>query len=273
MYKFKLGLLLLIFFALNVSPSVSMAEQIYRENWVIAPGNIPANHGSSLVELPSGDVKACWYAGSAEKGADVQILCSDWNSKTDVWSAPKVAIPRQQKAAAFPFFKATTLGNPALYLDDDQKLWLFYSNVSIFNGWSGAHVDFKVSNDFGKSWGKAREFQSFFGNLTRNKPIKLDNHRFMVPLYHELIGRDGFTCTVIPKNGKVWDKECHRIFGSGEIQPTLVFQGSRLFSYMRVHQHQNMRMAEFDFKNDMWSKTSDTNLPNSDSAVDAVSTP
>src|SRR5580693_10139095 len=47
------------------------------------------NHSSSIVELPNGDLLACWYHGSGERTADdVLIQGARWNHVTGKWTAP-----------------------------------------------------------------------------------------------------------------------------------------------------------------------------------------
>lgn len=272
MITFKTASSLMVFLlSMVILSAPAFSEPIYKESFVAAPGLFPANHGATIAELPSGDLIDCWYAGSAEKAKDVQIYCSTWNLEESKWSAPTVAVSAKEKAGAFPHLKNVTLGNPALFVDREKTLWLFYSAVSIFKGWSGSHVDYKISKDSGKTWSKPHNLKFFFGNLTRNKPIQLDEGRFMVPLYRELIGRQGYTCTLTTHDGQLDDRQCHKIFGKDHIQPTLVLKDpTHLFAYLRINHERNVQVAEFDFNRNRWGTAGPTNLPNSDSAVDSI---
>lgn len=249
----------------------AQTQAIYQEEFISSPGLFPANHGSSLVELPDGSLLSCWYAGTQEKAKDVQVYCSRKQSNLVMtWDNPTVAVARQERMPGTPF-KYRSLGNAVLYLDSENILWLFYTPIMFFNGWSGAHVDYKISKDFGKTWSSAKSLKSFFGNLAKNKPIKLDDNRFMIPLYHELASHTGYTCTVTHKAGKIIEKICNKIFGNDQIQPSLVSPKSdQLFAYMRMNKHVNIGFSEFDFKANQWSLTQATNLPNPDAGVDTL---
>ncbi len=262
------------FFLFAIVFSASMAAQaqsLYLEDFVSPPGLFPANHGSSILELPDGNLLTCWYAGTQEKAPDVQVYCSRKLSASDsIWEVPTVAVARKERMPGTPF-KNRSLGNAALYMDNENILWLFYNPIVFFNGWSAAHVDYKTSTDFGKTWSKAKSLKGFFGNLGKNKPIKIDNNHFMVPLYHELLSHTSYTCTIEHKLGKLISKSCTPITGDNQLQPSLVLnKPDQLLSYMRMYKHENIAVAEFDFKKKSWGKTTATNLPNPDAGVDAI---
>ena len=43
---------------------------------LIPNGNYLTAHAPAMVELPSGDLLCCWFAGTYEGSADVHIVCS-----------------------------------------------------------------------------------------------------------------------------------------------------------------------------------------------------
>lgn len=249
------------------------SQSIYHEEFISAPGLFPANHGSTLVDLPNGLLLSCWYAGTKEKATDVQVYCSQRaKDAEDAWTTPAVAVARQEKNPG-SLFRYRSLGNAVLYLDNEQVLWLFYTPIMFFDGWSAAHVDYKTSTDLGKTWSKAKSFKSFFGNLAKNKPIKIDDQHFMLPLYHELTSHTGYTCTIKHKAGKILEEDCKKIYGNDQIQPSIVRpKPEELFAYMRMNKHVNIGVSKFNFKLNQWSLTEPTNLPNPDAGVDTVTT-
>jgi predicted neuraminidase len=262
---------MLVFAAYFIFLSSAHAAPIYQESYVSAPGVIPANHGSSVLELPGGQLLTCWYAGSAEKAPDVQILCSHYTQESG-WEGPRVAVDRQEKAAG-AFFSNRTLGNAVLYRDDDGVIWLFYSAVTNpFSGWSGSHVDYKTSNDLGETWSESKRLIWFFGKLTKNKPIPIGDHKMMIPLYSELIGTHGFTCNLTTSMGTITDKVCRWIYGSDQLQPTVVQQASdKIYAYLRSGKSlRRIRMAEYNISEGYWGKSFPTNLPNPSAGVDSV---
>jgi len=77
-------------------------------------------HGSSLVECPNGDLLACWFQGSGERTADdVRVNGARLVKGSKEWSPV--------------FLMADTPGfpdcNPALYIDRQQRLWMFWIAV------------------------------------------------------------------------------------------------------------------------------------------------
>jgi hypothetical protein len=72
-------------------------------------------HGSSIVELPNGDLLACWFEGSGERWADdVAIMGSRLIAGSEAWSEPFVM-------ADVPEFPDI---NPTMFIDPRGTLWL-----------------------------------------------------------------------------------------------------------------------------------------------------
>lgn len=122
-------------------------------DFVSVPGQFAVNHGASIVELTEGHLIVCWYAGSEEKAADGQIYCSRRYGPTNAWTAPQ-AVVRSGKTASNGWLSNGALGNTALHLTEEGRLWLFYTATTVFRGWSATHVAYKASTDQGKSWSK-----------------------------------------------------------------------------------------------------------------------
>lgn len=107
---------------------------------LIFPLHAQHNHAPGIVECPNGDLFATWYRGSGERTADDVAVYAAWRGKGDAeWSAP--------------FLLADTPGfpdcNTALFVDDKQRLWLFYPTI-IANSWESCLQNFKVSSHFMK---------------------------------------------------------------------------------------------------------------------------
>jgi predicted neuraminidase len=259
-----------IFVTTVLFSAISNGQATYQTDFVSPEGTFPANHGSSIVELPNGELLTCWYAGAAEKAKDVQVQCSRKSMNAQVWGDPEVAVAKGERMPRTPF-KYRSLGNASLYLDSENILWLFYTPIMFFDGWSAAHVDYKTSKDFGKTWSKAKTLRTFFGNLAKNKPIKLDDNHFMIPLYHELITNTGYTAIIKHKDGKILSKHRQHIPGSKQIQPSVVwFADQTMFAYMRMAKGNNIAVKKFNFEKKKWKDAGSTNLPNPDAGVDAV---
>ena len=251
--------------------SIAFATSQYNQSWISAAGLFPANHGSTIVELPNNQLMSCWYAGSREGDDDVQIYCSQKNlNNQSSWSAPQVVVNRHDRAN-YSWFVNKTVGNPSLFLDPENVLWLFYTSVQI-GGWSGGKVDYKISKDFGKTWSHSERLISDFGNLTRTKPLLLGTSpvRFMLPLYHEFISKNGYTCIIEARQGEIQDQTCSEIPGKNHLQPALVKLDNRIFAYLRDSTKNHVLVSEYDETNNEWSRPIATNLSNPDSSIDVV---
>jgi predicted neuraminidase len=95
-------------------------------------------HGSTIVELPNGDLLAAWFQGSGERWADdVTIMGSRLKAGESRWSKP--------------FLMADTPGfpdiNPILFMDSQNRLWLMWYTV-IANQWETSLLNYRISEDY-----------------------------------------------------------------------------------------------------------------------------
>jgi predicted neuraminidase len=95
-------------------------------------------HGSTIVELPNGDLLAAWFQGSGERWADdVRIMGARLKKGEDRWSKP--------------FLMADTPGfpdiNPILFMDGQKRLWLMWYTV-IANQWETSLLKYRISEDY-----------------------------------------------------------------------------------------------------------------------------
>lgn len=251
----------------------------YSEELIVPLDTYPANHGSTVVELKSGGILTCWFAGSAEAEEDVRIVCSRKTEET--WTTPRPVVDNTD-AANESWTSTKFVGNPVLYEDRAGDLWLFYESVPLLpfriGGHSAAYVDYKVSRDGGESFSLGRRLVGGlgdFGHLPRNKPIPLGSEWFMVPVYREFISKYGYTVAIHRKEGRVLDTRTYRIPGKGHLQPTLVHRpGAGTHAYLRSADDERpwILHSAFDWDEREWSGPQRTNLPNPNAAVDAVRT-
>jgi len=251
------------------------AEPLYEREWTIAPGILLSNQAPTIAALPDGALLVCWAAGSTEKARDVQILCSRSGPASRSWEWPRPVVQRGERAQG-SWLRNLTLGNPVLFLDHQRFLWLFYAAVDAPLGWSGSHVDYKVSNDLGRTWGSSRRLVAGWGNLPRNGPLALGSGgRVLLPVYHELYGTHGYVLELKINRGAIERIDSRRIPGGDHLQPALVWAGPRrIVAYLRTASPRVLHVlrSEYDQASDRWSKPEALALPNSKSAVDAVNT-
>lgn len=98
-------------------------------------------HGSTVVELPNGDILAAWFQGSGERWADdVRIMGSRLNKGDTTWSETFL----MADVPGFPDI------NPVLFMDQQERLWLMWYPV-LANQWETSIPMFRISEDYEKS--------------------------------------------------------------------------------------------------------------------------
>ena len=96
-------------------------------------------HGSTIAQLPNGDLLAAWFQGSGERWADdVRIMGARKKAGSDRWSAPFL----MADVDAFPDI------NPALFVDPQGRLWLFWYTV-LANQWETSLLKYRISDNYG----------------------------------------------------------------------------------------------------------------------------
>lgn len=104
----------------------------------IFPQTTEHTHGSTIAELPNGDLLAAWFQGSGERWADdVRIMGARLIRGGDTWSRPFVM-------ADVPEFPDI---NPVLFLDKQERLWLVWYTV-IANQWETSLPTYRISRDY-----------------------------------------------------------------------------------------------------------------------------
>jgi predicted neuraminidase len=258
------------------------------------------NHASMVVELPGGDLFACWFHGSGERTADdVVVRGARLRKGSRAWSAP--------------FLLADTPGYPdtnaTIFLDPRKRLWLMWPTI-LANEWHTALMKYKIASDYGGDgpprWEVSevlhvtpgdefavtvnREVDRFLasapqteqvrayaermrknaadklyrrlGWMTRAHPFVLDGTRLIVPLYS-----DGFSFSLMAISddwGATW-KTSTPLVGRGNIQPSLARKkDGTLVAYMRDNgpAPKRLMISRSSDRGDTWSTVEDTDLPN-----------
>ncbi|MDG2266227.1 MAG: exo-alpha-sialidase [Candidatus Marinimicrobia bacterium] len=265
-------------------------------------------HGSSVIELPNGDLLSCWFHGSGERKAnDVRIKGSRLKKGSKQWGD------------IFDLADTPNLPdcNPVLWIDKNDKLWLFWIAVRA-NQWENSILRYKTSIDYldneiptwnwqdniilqpGERFLEAIQlaFKEHIdepmwaeyalpysrliidaakdpekrqkGWMTRIHPISLESGRILLPLYS-----DGYNISIVAisdDNGNNW-KASNPIVGLGPIQPSLVQkQNGHIVAYMRDSGIAPKRILKSISKDngETWSFATDTKIPNPSSSVEAL---
>lgn len=121
----------------SVLPAADASAPFLRTEFVF-PVQTQHAHGSTLVELPNGDLLVGWFQGSGERWADdVRVLGARKKKGSDTWSAPF----ELADVKGFPDC------NPVLFLDGRRRLWVMWITI-IANQWETALIKYRISEDY-----------------------------------------------------------------------------------------------------------------------------
>ena len=265
------------------------------------------NHGSSIVQLPDGELFATWYHGSGERRADDVII-------------EAARRPPSQSAWGPRFTLADTPGfpdcNPALLVDRKGRLWLIWP-VILANEWHTALLKYRITSEYPVPGARPRwelsdnllliprNFErrvhealepalrqtppgekaqylkailerssdkhfARMGLMTRVHPTVLPSGRILVPLYS-----DGFDFSLVALSddeGETWSSS-EPIIGAGSVQPSIVRRKDGvLVAYMRDNGPPPKRVLVSYSEDDgvTWTVAADTDILNPGSGLEAI---
>ena len=266
-------------------------------------------HSSSIVELPNGDMLACWFEGSGERTAnDVLVKGARLKKGSSKWTTP--------------FVLADTPGqpdcNPVLFVDENEKLYLFWLVVQA-NRWENSILKYKVTTDYNKNDAPIWQWQDIIllkpgyefakttesrfresdipelawaeyapmyekmiteaakdpkkretGWMTRTHPTVLMNGRILLPLYS-----DGYNFSLMgisDDQGKTWTPSLP-VVGRGNVQPSVVQKkDGSLLAYMRDGGDApgRIQISSSIDNGYTWSLAQKTELPNPGASIEAI---
>jgi predicted neuraminidase len=128
----------LLLFCVGCGHERSLVHDAEIHSQIIFPYQDEHVHGSTLAQLPNGDVIAAWFQGSGERWADdVRIMGARLSKGDTAWSKP--------------FLMADTRGfpdiNPILFLDKQKRLWLMWYPV-LANQWETSIPMYRISENY-----------------------------------------------------------------------------------------------------------------------------
>lgn len=234
-------------------------------------------HVSSICELRNGGLAAVWYGGTREGSKDTAIFLSTYGADNKTtWSKPEVIVDRKSASQELNRY-VKKIGNSIIFTDSKDRLWLVYVTIA-FGGWSGSSLNFKISYDGGINWTDTQRINlsPFFNvsELVRNNPVLLNNNDFVIPIYHECLGR--FPEILWVKNGNK-ENEFHfrktRMAGGRSfIQPSIVAYEPYLATafYRNLSSDRKIAISTTRDAGHTWSEPQYLKLPNPDSGINVV---
>lgn len=251
--------------AILLALSLAAAPEFQTELIFAPTPGLPMNHASSVLVLPDGEVLCAWYAGSREGARDVKIYLSRRDTEIGRWSAPRVIADTPNRSE----------GNPALYLDEQGTLWLYFVTIHGLN-WAWAKIKVQSSSDAGRTWGPVTVLGPPFpkrGWMTRSHLLRLADGRLLLPLYDERHWRSIFL--VSDNNSESWRLSGEIGTRPGNLQPSVVQRpDGSLLALMRHHGKPGRiwKSVSAD-QGQTWSPAELLELPNPNAGIDLAQLP
>ena len=231
------------------------------------------NHASTIAN-DNHHIYIAWYSGHGECAKDVKIYFARGTKKDAKLTFTKTeAIATKEITENYEHRAIHATGNPVLFYNQ-KKLWLFF--VTTAGGWSTSSLNEMYSTDNGMSWSKPKMIISSslfnFSTLLRNAPIKLQQQKFAIPVYNELLDTSG-EYAVFNTQGNLID--LRRMSWNGfTLQPSIVpISKNQAWAFFRcLHKNTPQRIFVSHTNNGgkTWSTSTPTSLPNPNSAVFAI---
>lgn len=236
----------------------------------------PMSHAANILELSSGDIVVVWYAGAYETSPDEVILMSRFNRNSSTWEEPVIIVDTPGRAD----------GNPVIF-EYDGRVYLFYVTIEggglpeeigkdypgaiknnlIRGGWDTCPVKYRISYDFGKTFGEERILRKEWGWMIRNKLLKLSNGEIIFPMYDEVNWKAIFG---ISEDLEHWEYTGYITTPRGCIQPAVVeLEDGHLLCFLRTRDSFIFRSESYDYGR-TWSPPCSTSLKNPNSGIDLI---
>ncbi len=241
-------------------------------------------HVGSICEVSDGNLGAVWYGGTREGAKDVAIFFSTKSSgKNAPWSNPRIIVDRASATKELNRY-IRKVGNPVLFSGPDKRLWLIYVSITV-GGWSGSALNVKASLNGGLSWSNSQRLtlSPFFNisELVKGRPLPVsaaegneNRDHFAVPIYHELLGYfpEILWIAFSRTNDDIIYEKTRMAGGSSFIQPSIAPLNTHTAQafFRCISPVRQISTARTDDGGQTWSTPKFLDLPNPDSAVDAL---
>jgi len=243
------------------------------EDHAIDPRGRAMVHSATLTELPQGGVQAFWYGGSREGARDVGIYTARLLPNERSWTLPREVMTRPRLSEELGRY-IKKLGNPVAFLDASGQVGLFFVSVSV-GGWSGSAINAMVSQDGGETFGPVKRLVTSpalnVSTLVRGRPVQMRDGSITLPVYHEFLGKFAELLRLDP-DGVVLEKK-RLTLGRRHIQPVLVpgdAETANVFLRYAGETDKRIHYVSTDDAGREFTAPRESNLPNPDSAIDAV---
>jgi predicted neuraminidase len=238
------------FTALQIQPASNITLRELSRQDIPMPADTPAAHASFLLADKAGGLRAFWFAGERESGADVQILTSQFVNQA--WTAPTVSVNRHTAAELGVGGWIRRLGNPVAWIDAQGRTHLYVVATGL-GGWAASRVLHLVQTP--QTSVRAELVEASFkplgflplsplfnlSTLVRGTPIPMQDGGVMLPAYFE-IGIKYPLAIRLDANGELVQSRDAVVRMAGNLkslQPTVVVETERkATAYLRDNSDQ-----------------------------------
>ncbi len=217
------------------------------------------NHTSSITALADGSLLTAWTAGQRELAEDTRIVLAR-KPNGGSWENPVTVADTPNKPDA----------NCVLYLDDRGRLQLLHSSM-FANTFCTSTVMRQTSDDAGASWSAETPAIPAVCVLLRNKPIVLNDGRWLLPAYIEATYQSQFFFSL--DRGATWLPNSAPILTLpyGNLQPAVIQRtDGSLFALARSAAGAGFTWQGSSHDGVAWLMQSRDDIPNPGSGLDML---
>lgn len=239
----------------------------------LIPNPFDSAHAADLLELPNGDLLACWFAGSSEGNADISIALSRLKAGESTWSVGKIVSDDPTRSEQ----------NPSLFLHPNGEIWLLYTaqtawapdNDREFNLQYTAEIRRKVSKDNGCTWGPTETMFARPGSFCRQKIQILSSGRWVFGNWicspdASRCGSDYTVVQISDDEGKTW-RAVEIPDSAGRVHANLIeTEPGKLTALFRSRFADYIYIAYSADNGDTWTVPVRTELPNNNASISAL---
>jgi predicted neuraminidase len=189
---------------------------------------MPMVHAPTITELPSGDLMAAWFGGTAEGKADVNIWYAKLPKGSDKWTEPKILVD----------IPGNSDQNPVLFVNRDNVTWLLWTSFPEREGFKGSMIMYMKSYDSGETWTEPKPLVRRRGYWTKHPPVIRKDGTIILPIYDELYHPNRVYILISEDSGQSWDAYGPIMYCCGCIQGAIVeLSNGDLLMFMRPRSH------------------------------------
>ena len=254
------------------APTVPPGGQVPRfDNRFVSHQTTAQVHAVSAVALGGGVLRAFWYGGDREGGADVAIYSNVFEPATQRWTLESPVMDRETIARSVGR-NIRRIGNPVAFKTKDNELWLVFVTTSL-GGWSTSALNLSISQDQGQTWKPPRRLVTSplfnMSTLAKGPAVQHRDGSLSLPVYHEMAGKFSEILHLSPA-AKVTNKT-RLSTGRLAIQPVVVpTSDTRAVGLMRNVELDGILQTETRDAGARWGALTRTRLPNPNAALSLV---